>query len=112
MKSNEPERRALHAAPKLPIERLRAIFARAREKREQGELFTEPMLASEVEALAHEIIDWRTNDRLVELERQLDIAAKLLAKHAGDPRTVSKSSPENDHVDAGKIVYAPGASRK
>jgi hypothetical protein len=111
---------SIGASRKVSDERARAILAYALEQRERGRLFVHDLLASELEALAQEVLDKRTacgilNARIDELENQVDVAAKLLAKHAGDPRAlrvVPKSSPENDRDDAGKNVHAPGASRK
>lgn len=99
----------MKAAPKLSDERVRQILAYACEQRDVGTLFV-TVMASELESLAQEAVDKRTallvlNARLDELENQVDVAARVIVKLGGEP--VSKSSPKNDRVDAGKSVHAP-----
>ena len=125
----------MKAAPKLSDERVRQILAYACTQRDGGTLFV-TVMASELEALAQEAVDKRTallvlNARLDELEQQIDAAANIIARFAGEGATpgwlrdvsgfknrrevlaaVSKSSTENDRADAGEIVHAPGPSRK
>jgi len=100
----------VRAAPKLGTERARAILQHAIESRAKGELFT-TVMNSELEALSQELVDNRgavgvmlnmTDAELAHVRAEL---LELVAR-------VSKSSPKNDRVDAGKIVHAPGASRK
>ena len=101
---------SVRAAPKLATERGRAILQHAVDARARGELFT-TIMNSELEALAQELVDSRgavsvllnmTDAELAGVRREL---LELVDR-------VSKSSPKNGRVDAGKIVHAPGASRK
>lgn len=113
----------MKAAPKLSDERVRQILAYACEQRDVGTLFV-TVMASELESLAQESVDKRTallvlNARLDELENQSVFMERILASYVRDPREraelvrrmeaagVSKSSPKNDRVDAGKSVHAP-----
>jgi len=101
---------SVRAAPKLATERGRAILQHAVDARARGELFT-TIMNSELEALAQELIDSRGVSTML-----LNLTDAQLAQVRGEllelVTRVSKSSPKNGRVDAGKSVHAPGASRK
>lgn len=100
----------VRAAPKLSTERGRQILQHAVESRAKGELFT-TIMNNELEALAQELIDGR--GALAILLNMPDVQlSKVRAAVLEVLELVSKSSPKNDRVDAGKNVHAPGASRK